>query len=610
MSYNISEKKQSLNGKRFFSIKYKMMGIFGVLTTIALIILTIVSITIAKKSVMEKVDKQLTEKAEDMANLIETSLEGNFAYIQTIGRTLIQDTSLSYLERAILLEKEAATSGMLAIYVADNNGVLHLADGTTIDVSDRKYFKMGMKGKSHITVPYEDRVTGDLIIDITSPVYDQNNNILGVIILSFDGLELNKYIDGIVVGKTGECEILSVDGTLIATSDPELVKSKTNFINLSKEQPVFENLAEFQYRAITSKTSSIGFYTYKGVRKIAAFSKIVSTGWTVIVYAPEQEFLDTVAKLQTFIIIINTIIVFIVLIIGSIFSNRIATPIAKVSTALKEISGGNLNTEVDELNLNDEIGILSSSLFTMVEKLRSIVSEINENSDNLSGMSNQVNDTSQQLASVADMQASSTANVSATIAEMQDNISQNTDNSKNTAQIAAKSQKEIINVKEQAEKSTEASDLINDRIAVVNEIAMQTNILALNAAIEAARAGKHGKGFAVVATEIRKLAERSKEAAEEVVALTQNGKMVADKAGESLRLIIPYVEQTAILVKEITTASVEQNFGAEQINNAIQQLNQIAQQNATTSRELSVTSEAMTAQAKRLKNLVSYFKIN
>jgi len=150
---------------------------------------------------------------------------------------------------------------------------------------------------------------------------------------------------------------------------------------------------------------------------------------------------------------------------------------------------------------------------------------------------------------------------------------------------------------------------IAEKVSIIGEIARQTNILALNAAVEAARAGEHGKGFAVVAAEVRKLAERSQVAAVEIDLLTKNSVKATDESGRLLAAIAPEIGKTAKLVQEIAAASIEQNSGADQVNNAIQQLNQVTQQNAAASEEMATSSEELAGQAEALLEMISFFKL-
>ncbi len=336
--------------------------------------------------------------------------------------------------------------------------------------------------------------------------------------------------------------------------------------------------------------------------------------WDWVIGAGGREELlykDLRSKLFMQIIIVSLILFILSTIATYILSKLIMKTLGGEPDELNEIadsiSKGNLS-----INLDSTRGVNSiyGNMFTMKNKLQEVIRTILEGTAKLNLASNHINDSSQQLSQGANEQAASTEEVSSTMEQMQANISKNTDNAKETEHISEKAKKGMLDVKSNAEKSTQASDLINAKITIINDIAFQTNILALNAAVEAARAGEHGKGFAVVAAEVRNLAERSKLAAEEIVSLSENGKEVADKAGESLLSIIPDIEKTANLVQEITTASIEQNEGAEQVNNAIQQLNQVAQQNASTSEELATTSAEMTEQARHLKEAVSYFKID
>jgi methyl-accepting chemotaxis protein len=194
--------------------------------------------------------------------------------------------------------------------------------------------------------------------------------------------------------------------------------------------------------------------------------------------------------------------------------------------------------------------------------------------------------------------------------EMVSNIQQNTDNAKQTENISGKATDSMLEMSKIGRESFDSIKTIAEKITIINDIAFQTNLLALNAAVEAARAGEHGRGFAVVAAEVRKLAERSKLAADEIGYLSKNSLKITEKTRESLDALVPEIQKTSQLVQEITAASIEQNSGADQINSAIQQLNVVTQQNAASSEEMATSAEELSSQAESLKEAVSFFKID
>jgi methyl-accepting chemotaxis protein len=305
-------------------------------------------------------------------------------------------------------------------------------------------------------------------------------------------------------------------------------------------------------------------------------------------------------------ILLTLVSLFLGIILSIIIIGLITKPINKTLELVTSISKGDLTQSI-HIEQNDEVGQLAAAIQNMSAKLKEIISTVVESTQNLASASSQVSSSSQQLSQGANEQASSLEEVSSTMEEISSNIEQNTRNAQQTEIVSGEASAGIKEVSERSEKAVNANKTISDKITIINDIAFQTNILALNAAVEAARAGEHGKGFAVVAAEVRKLAERSKIAAEEIVALAQLGLEFASGAGEVMVNTMPKIENTSNLVQEISASSLEQNKGVGHVNSAIQQLNNVTQQTAAASEELATNAEELASQAEQLKEAMGYF---
>ncbi len=286
--------------------------------------------------------------------------------------------------------------------------------------------------------------------------------------------------------------------------------------------------------------------------------------------------------------------------------DTMAESLQETADLADEIATGNLKVDLKPKSDQDQLG---NAMQQMVQKLREVLQQVTSAIGNVSSGSQAMSASSEEMSQGASEQAASAEEASSSIEQMTANIRQNADNAMQTEKIAIQASADAEEGGGAVNKTVGAMKEIADKINIVEEIARQTNLLALNAAIEAARAGEHGKGFAVVAAEVRKLAERSQQAAAEINELSTSSVDVAEKAGQLLEVIVPNIQKTAELVQEISAASREQDAGAEQINKSIQQLDAVIQQNASASEEMASTAEELSSQSEQLAEIISFFDV-
>ncbi len=565
---------------------------------------------VANKQGREALQKQLDENIVQLRNsgstIVITELERYKNNIESIAsRNVVRSMDWEKQQKSAL-ESEMKRFGFLGIGVIYPNGKAVYTDGSTAQLEDREYFKNAMQGQTNFSSILISRVTNLPVMMIATPIKDDKNSVAGVLVARLDGGWLTEITSKIKYGSKGYSYIVDKKGTFIAHNNKDLVLKEVNYIEEAKTNPEHIELSRTLQKMIKGETGS-DEYMFMGSVRFINYGAISGTEWYMGIGGTKDDVFEGINKMQRYILIISMLISIMGIIIIYILINGIVKPINKVSMVSKDLSEGDLTIRLDESS-NDEIGKMNKNLNRFISKLNNNISEIRKASEQVNTASEQVAQGSTMLAQASTEQSSTIEEIASTIGEIASQSKENAVNARNVNELADEARVEATKGEDKMklmmnsmEDINEASRSISKIIKVIDDIAFQTNILALNAAVEAARAGSHGKGFAVVAEEVRNLAARSAEAA-------NNGTNIAMQTSESLLKINEKIGKVTSVIQEIASSSGEQATAVSQVSLGISQIAGVIQTNSATAEESAAASEELSAQARLLKDNVAIFK--
>lgn len=597
--------KSKLQGKMLRSL-LTMVGLILLLMLVVNFFATMMTQRKTTETYVSEIVKRATIEVSSNLDALRIGLESIADHSEV--KSMDWDLMADYMQKQAI--KDSAKYSMLLLVYPDGSYCVAgkgLMKG--LNLSDRKYVQeiIGNRSNFAMTSPDKSKSTGEMKYSIAVPI-TRDGKIVGCLAANVSLKTLTKIISGHKIGENGYSFMTDEKATVIAHTNEGMIMNYN--LNSKENLSLCKGLSTIA-NGITQARQASGYVKNQesGTDYMICMPIPETPNWSMVATLPKAEIYAGV--IGTFCMMCLFMIFILIMIMVSVtksLNKTVIAPLTDLSDTILQMSNGNLTAKCS-YESEDEIGQIAHNLRIMTNRIYGVVKSIREGADIVTKTSDQVNTSSQQLSQGANEQASSIEELSATMEEMVSNIEQNTQNANQTTNVSIEAYNSFNVVAEKSNNVLETNKEIARKILVINDIASKTNILALNAAVEAARAGEYGRGFAVVATEVRKLAEHSKMAADEIIELSQKGLVLSEEVGKVMNETMPKVENTKSLVNEIAAASSEQTSGSIQINNAIQQLDSVIRINASASEGLASSSEQLAQQAQNLLKNISFFKV-